>query len=173
VSALRRVPHNLIRLERGSVQFNSHTGYLFPCGHGRSGRQQKDKRLVHAFRLTERHKCNKRSVGKAQPMLTHVGGGGAGSLPPQVLAWCSNIQCRKKYTISYDIFILHARYTVVKILLLKNMRHRMRNKNTYDIVYDIDLRHCIRHKSTNLRCRMLKVTYDIVYDLHFPKHTTS
>jgi hypothetical protein len=64
--------------------------------HGRSGRQQKDKRVFHAFRLTERHKSNKRSVGKAQPMLTRVGGWGAGSLPPPILAWCSNIRCRKK-----------------------------------------------------------------------------
>ena len=26
--------------------------------------------------------------------------------------------------------------------------------NTYDIVFDIDLRHRIRHKPTSLRCRM-------------------
>jgi hypothetical protein len=49
----------------------------------------------------------------------------------------------------------------------------MSNTNTYDIVYDINLRHRIRHEHTNLRSRMLKVTYDIVCDLHLRKHTTS
>jgi hypothetical protein len=155
--ALGGVLHKLIRIR----------AIFFPCGHGRSGRQQRDKRVSHAFRLTERHKSNKRSIGKPQPMLTRVGGG-AGSLPPPVLAWCSNIRCRNKYTISYDIFILHAIYDVVI-----NIRHRMPNTNTYDIVYDINLRHSIRHKSTNLLYCMLKVTYDIVYDLHLPKHTIS
>ena len=65
LDALRGVLHNLIR--KWTI--------FFPCGHGRSGRQQKDKRVFHAFRLTERHKINKQSIGKAQPMLTRVGGG--------------------------------------------------------------------------------------------------
>ncbi len=64
--ALRGVPHNL----------NCIRTIFFPCGHGRYERQQKDKRVFHAFRLTERHKSNKRSVGKAQLMFTHVEWGG-------------------------------------------------------------------------------------------------
>ena len=85
--ALRGVPHNLIRI----------LAILFPCGHGRSGCQQKDKLVFHAFRLTERHKSNKRSIGKAQAMLTCVGGGGwivptAG--PDLVL----------RHTMSYEIY---------------------------------------------------------------------
>jgi hypothetical protein len=64
--ALRGVLHNL----------NCIRAIFFPCGHGRSGRQQKDKRVFHAFRLTELHKSYKRSVGKAQPMLIRVGWGG-------------------------------------------------------------------------------------------------
>jgi hypothetical protein len=43
------------------------------------------------IRLTERHKSNKRSIGKTQPMLTRLGGGaGSESFPPQVLTWCSD-----------------------------------------------------------------------------------
>ena len=63
--ALRRVPHILIRI----------WAIFVPCGHGRSGRQLKDKRVFHAFRLTEQHKSNKLSLGKAQPILTPVGEG--------------------------------------------------------------------------------------------------
>ncbi len=49
-----------------------------------------DKRVFHAFRLTEQHKSNKQSVGKAQPMLTRVGGGGwivANAGPGQVFEY--------------------------------------------------------------------------------------
>ena len=66
--ALREVQHNLDCI----------LAIFFPlaCGHGCSGRRQKDKRVVHAFRLTGLHKNNKLSVGNAQPMLTRVGWGG-------------------------------------------------------------------------------------------------
>jgi hypothetical protein len=87
-------------------------------------------------------------------------GGGAGSFPPPVLTLCSDVRSRIKYTISYVFFTSHEIDTVVK-----SIRHRMSNTNTYDIVYDINLRHRTRHVYTNLRCRMLKVTYDVEYDI--------
>jgi hypothetical protein len=80
----REVPHrdSLIRIQAVFV----------PCGHGRPGRQLKDQCVFHAFLLTERYKSNKRSIGKAQPMLTRVEGG----LILAVLTWCSDIQSRIK-----------------------------------------------------------------------------
>ncbi len=50
----------------------------------------------------------------------------------------------------------------------------MLNTNTYDIVYDIDLRHRIRHKSTNIAVGWLYdiigMTYNVVitYDIVGP-----
>ncbi len=49
----------------------------------------------------------------------------------------------------------------------------MSTDRTYNIVYDMHLRHRIRHELTNPQCRMLSGTYDIVFDVNFLRYTIS
>ena len=108
-------------------------------------------------------------TGKAAPMLTRVRGVPLG----RFRSW--NRPDDETYDIvcqTYDIVckttmsqVLNQSYEIYDIV--HNIRHRMSTDSTYDIVYDMHLRHRIRHELTDLRCRMFFLTYDIVYDMHY------
>jgi hypothetical protein len=143
--ASRGDPHTFIRM----------LAIYVPCGHGRSGCQLKDKRVFRAFRLSDQHEGIKLGMGKAQPMLTRVGGGrwivptaGPDLVFGQIYIIVCSLHIACKYTMSYQAYDMSIIQSIA---------------NVYDIVHDIYLQHRTRHMPTT---SYTTCTYDIVHDMH-------